>query len=276
MNAHDAQPCPGSCNRPHRADPANVPAVPGAPIWCDACVTRIRHALHELIRLYARLELNKRRGTRDQGSDRIRGGGDSRPSPSSAADDQDALVRLLTYWEDAIREALDLPWRRAQLAAGVRRWPVSWCRIIHGPARAGEPWPIVRTFTITHEELLPGPQSAEAATVDAADRFLRRHLPAALRHEGHAVELGNDLLRTADRLLRVTKSGAQRSRMPVPCPRCELRTLVHEGGSPYVICRNEKYQPPGAPAARPCRRMLDMDEYDELAARVAKSHAASA
>jgi hypothetical protein len=168
--------CPGTCNRAHRADPS-IPAVAGAPVWCDACRTRIRHALHALPKLYAQLELDKLRGTRAAG-EKIgkQRKGAAVPSPSAAADEQDALVWLLTYWEDTIREARGFHARPERLAAGKDRWSVSWCRLVHGPARAGEPWPIVQTVTVSIEKPLDGPATTETATLIGAATFLNRHV----------------------------------------------------------------------------------------------------
>jgi len=250
--------CPGECNRAHRQDPT-IPPIPGQPVWCPECRTHIRHALYAIPKLYAHLELDKHRATRTPGEKL--GGSKEKPSPSGAADEQNALTWLLTYWEDTIREHLDYAPRPRRLAAGVDRWPVSWCHLVSGPAEEGEPWPIVVTSTVTAEMSMSGPASVEVGTLNGAAQFLNAHIDWALTNHPLALELGRDILRARKRAQTATKTNPQRRRMPIPCPRCDLKTLVHEGGTDHITCGN----------TAECGRILSMDEYDDLATSLAKS-----
>lgn len=102
----------------------------------------------------------------------------------------------------------------------------------------------------------------EERTLIGAHGFVLAHTPWALEQPDIAVDFGLEVIDTRRRLRTRTLSGAQRVRKRAPCPRCGLRTLVHEGGQTYVGCDN--------PA---CGRLLTLDEYDELAASVARSEA---
>lgn len=248
-------PCPGICNREWRRaggiHQTEIQPTPGKPVWCPKCTQGIRHAVQHLVDGYAQLELDKLHGT-NRGSEHVSGSKDA-PSPSSAADLQDELVRRLTLWEDRIREARGLTTRPA-------RKPVTPSRRLD---RCPWPRPIAPRRRARSLALVQATQ--ESTTLAGTVRFLLAHLDWALAHPDAGEEFGRDLLRLRFRVSARAQTAPVRTRRPVPCPRCSLKTLVHVGGSDHVECEN-----PG------CGRLLTLDEYDKLAAAVARSTASTA
>lgn len=258
--------CPGICNRDWRQAsptlartpdataggkdlPPGLVPVQGQPVWCVSCSVRIARSLLSLPEAFAHLELDKLHGTQ-AGGEHV-SGSKAPPSPSPKADVQDDVVRWLTSWEDAVRELRGDSTRPARLAHPRPQAPMA------SAARDCCPWPreryvadrrMARAVQVTVER-------RETVTLTGVLRYLVAHLEWALAHEDIAVDLGREILREASTLRRLTRLDAQRVRKPVPCPRCQLKTLVHEGGDSYVGCQNPE-----------CGRLLSLDEYDEHAA----------
>lgn len=255
--------CPGGCNRewrklaPAKRVQLGLAATAGQPVWCGPCAAGVVAALRHIVDAYTQLELDKLRGPTAAPHDQHVSGSRDAPSPSPAADEQDELVRRLVWWEDQIREARGLARRGARL-------PVT-------PSRQLDrcPWPrplLPRRPPRSVGLLRP---SVESTTLTGTVRFLQANLGWALAQVGIPLDpgpgelIGRDLLRLRALIGGRTKTRPQRSRRDVPCPRCEMRTLVHEGGTDHVQCENPD-----------CRRMLSLDEYDELAGAVARSESA--
>lgn len=81
---------------------------------------------------------------------------------------------------------------------------------------------------------------------------VQSRLGALLADPGIGVELGKAILMRSARLVRRAKTGEQKRRKPVPCPRCDSRLLVHEDGRDYVQCDG-------------CHYAVKLDYYHELA-----------
>lgn len=246
-------PCPGGCNRAWRqagGTRLQTQPIPGRPVWCSKCVSGIRHAVQHLVDGYAQLELDKLHGKGNGAGEHVSGSRNP-PSPSPAADVQDEMVRQLTLWEDRIREALGLNRRTARL-------PVTRSRPLD---RCAWPRPIAPRRQSRSVQLVRATQ--ESATLAGTVRFLLAHLDWALAHPDAGLEFGRDILRLRAKVTARAATAPERRRRPVPCPRCELRTLVHVSGSEHVECENPD-----------CGRLLTLDEYDAMAAAVARSESA--
>jgi hypothetical protein len=57
-------------------------------------------------------------------------------------------------------------------------------------------------------------------------------------------------------LVRLTKAGSARHAKPMPCPRCDARSLEWEEGNDYVECVNRDW------GHKECRKLLSLPEYD--------------
>jgi hypothetical protein len=102
-------PCPGWHNDAWRYDETDDPeheqrAIPGDPIWCEGCTTRIRSTLAFLPHLAAALELEIEEAT-DQAPERVSG---TRQRAIHEHQAQalllDEIRDVLTQWEDETRE----------------------------------------------------------------------------------------------------------------------------------------------------------------------------
>jgi hypothetical protein len=220
-------PCPGPCNNAWRTAEATntdhdlTPAW-GKPIHCDRCVLRAQAQLAELPELVAAISLEALNGTAPKSTGTI--GRTSLPSwPGQAA-------RILT--EHVIGELLGL---EDVIRAG-RRLPG---RTVRG---------------------------REGSDLTAAVTFLRAHLTWALdRYPGETDPATGETMDPAA-LIRRLHHGAQRftRRDPrlehhrVPCPRCDLLTLVRGDGEDYIECRNIN-----------CQTLLTPAEYADHTQRLA-------
>lgn len=90
--------------------------------------------------------------------------------------------------------------------------------------------------------------------------WLARHLDGILADPDVAPDFGLELLRLHRAATRATATHPDKVRKPLPCPRCDRKTLVHEGGARHVACEAEG-----------CGRLLTLDEYDQLAAATARA-----
>lgn len=230
--------CVGSCNRDYRRAEQRkfktgelhaLHPVQGVPWWCDADSRRIAAALTELLKLYVALEGDK--GRRTSNGEKT-SGSKSAPSPSPQDDAQDEMVRLLMRWEDAVREA-----RQMTLRTG---------------ARTG-------VTNVRGEHVGLAYRKPETRTLTSAVAFLTGNLGWILAAERTAaLQFGQDILNARSRYQRLVGAGGGASHRPMPCPRCDMKTLVHKPGSPSVDCTNAA-----------CGRILSLDEYDELARSIA-------
>ena len=106
------------------------------------------------------------------------------------------------------------------------------------------------------------PQRMAELRVDLAVAFLLRHLDGALAvvAADAGVQLGRDIVRL-HRLARAhTHSDEARRRMPVPCPRCDLKSLSYRAGDTYVSCES-------------CGRLMLLGEYHDHVADLARRSA---
>lgn len=139
----DEQACPGRCNSRYREAreafkaallaydlegrldanqsrpiPPNIQPDLGNP-WCGTCKSRIREALAELDILASLLAATADGHRHGPGTERVSGSA-VYLSPSTAGDDLDELISMLSGWEDAYRDHAELgpqQARRGQLAA---------------------------------------------------------------------------------------------------------------------------------------------------------------
>lgn len=93
-------------------------------------------------------------------------------------------------------------------------------------------------------------RGGHAATVAISVGWLNAHLDDLLLSE-LAVDFGHEILAANRRLGEMLRAGADQIRKRLPCPRCQLYSLVQEVGAEYVACRN-----PG------CGRLMTDDEYE--------------
>lgn len=95
---------------------------------------------------------------------------------------------------------------------------------------------------------LARPARPYARRAAAAVAYLAQHLDGLLGAP-YAEEFGRDVTRMHARARRATATDPVRTRKPVPCPSCDLRSLVHADGDAYIGCRS-------------CGRLLTFGEYD--------------
>ncbi|GAA0975960.1 hypothetical protein Q7689_00625 [Nocardiopsis tropica] len=84
--------------------------------------------------------------------------------------------------------------------------------------------------------------------------WLGAHLDNILADPG-SVGFGQSVLRWQRHLQTLAKARPEGRRKPVPCPRCDRRTLVHEIDRDLVRCE-----------AADCGRVMSTDEYDAIVA----------
>ncbi len=221
--------CPGACNRDYRraettGKPHNITPAAGEPNWCSACTHRITLAIRDMVTLYAALDADK--AARTSAGEKT-SGSKAPPSPSPQVDAQDEMTRLLMHWEDSVREARSMTLRRGA-RAGVRD--------VNGT-------PVGLAYRLP-----------ERTTLTTTVAFLLGNLPWMLGDAGRdaATQFGRDMLNARRRYEQLTGGGSGQSRRPMPCPRCDHKTLVHHFGTDAVSCEQ-------------CGRILTLEEYDELA-----------
>lgn len=79
---------------------------PGDPVFCRRDTAAIRGALRDLPKAYTALAAVKFMTRSASADEERRGRSDVPPSPSPGADQQDALLRLASTWEDVVRQHL--------------------------------------------------------------------------------------------------------------------------------------------------------------------------
>lgn len=117
-------PCPGRCNAnwrkadeaykealalydpldpgQERPAPPEIYPEPGMPYWCGRCTSTIRQYLDDLD--YAACIMTASAdGLRGGSGEQQVGGSREAPTPSSAGDDMEELLSMLTAWEDSFR-----------------------------------------------------------------------------------------------------------------------------------------------------------------------------
>lgn len=226
-------PCPGPCNNAWRTAEAagteqDVRPVWGQPIHCNRCALRAQAQLAEFPELVAAISLEALNGTAPRSTGTI--GRTAVPSwPGQAARIlTDHIIDGLLGLEDAIRAGRQLPTR------GVRGREGADLTTAVTFLRAHLPWALDR---------YPGETDAETgATMDPAD-LIRRWHNAAQRFTGRHPRLEHH---------------------PVPCPRCQLRSLYRADGEDYIECRNIN-----------CQTLLTPGEYAEHTSRLASDSKAT-
>lgn len=169
----------------------------------------------------------------------------------------DDLAALLQATADGHREAPSSPVR------GSRHAPT--------PSAAAdtldELTSILQAWEDTYRELKNWPSSPRrgylASQTTASIAWLGAHL-SGLLEAPFAAEFGTEIRQWHRQLSDATKAGTGKRRKLLPCPRCDLKTLVCREGDDYIRCDN--------PA---CNRMLSLTEYDEYAAAAVRSQRAS-
>jgi hypothetical protein len=86
--------------------------------------------------------------------------------------------------------------------------------------------------------------------------WLVEHFDGVIAHEGIAADFGQDVRRWHKSLREKTRSGTGKHTKPLPCARCDLKTLTWVDGERYVECEN-------------CGRLMTLDEYDDYARMMA-------
>jgi hypothetical protein len=224
-------PCPGPHNRAWRAaetlrttsgTPHDLNPTWGEPLHCLGCAARAYRQLAELPELLAAVRLEADHGTRPKSTGTI--GRIHIPAwPGQASRLMtDHILGAMTELEDDLRDLRHLG---------------------HRPGRG-----------------------REGHTITGAVAFLTTHLDWALTHhpaagEAHDRDSANPASQIADwnrAASRFTRRDQLRIQLAAPCPRCLLRTLVHEDGQEYIECRN--------PA---CTLLLSEQEYRSHAGLVA-------
>lgn len=200
--------CPGRCNTAYRrAEVVGTPheLVPhwGQPVHCVSCRNRARDQLLDLPELVAAVWLEAVHGSPGPKVGTVGRSASEPPWPGQAS-------RLLT--DHIVGGLLDLE-------------------------------DDIRTLRHLHARRIG---RTEGASVTSATRFLDTHLDWALTHHPLADEIhdrlsGNPASQIAGwhrAALRFTSRDRRVVHHRVPCPRCELLSLVREDGDDYIACRN--------------------------------------
>ena len=215
--AHDAAsenpPCPGQCNTQFRrakvevqpdgtaqhvdGDGRVIRPVPGQPIWCRKDADRITSELRRLPALAAKV-VARRDGRLLTGTDHgDRTRTSTRTGSPSPSPAFDVVDDLASWLEDTA----------AELAEGIRA-----------------PWGVGRG------------SREKVRQVPAVTTWLGRRVTALLCHDTLAVDAGRAILSWAARLERAAGQDRLQHRLPLPCPACDLLTLVRDDGAAQVDC----------------------------------------
>lgn len=201
--------CPGRCNAAYRralaAGEQDYPAVYGDPSWCMACARMVQQALRLLPLAYQALEavafMSREPGEPVSGSK-------APASPSPGGDAQDEILRTMRAWEDDLR---------------------FWAKYNRSPQH--------------HWRYRPGAgQDLEAPllTLEAACLYLNGNFGLMMERQECAVEFGMEIMSLFTRAQSMIKNGPQRKHMQLPCPRCDMISVVQEegvAGRPwYIMC----------------------------------------
>jgi hypothetical protein len=90
--------------------------------------------------------------------------------------------------------------------------------------------------------------------------WLARHLDGILADPDMAPDFGTEVLRLHRMAQRASSTSPDMVRKPLPCPRCDRRSLIAKGGAKHIECEAEG-----------CGRLLTLDEYDEMVAATARA-----
>ena len=184
--------------RGHHPDDETPP--PGHPHWCDACTTRIHHALDRITRHLADIHTHGNDGRTntppsDQTGTRTTGTRTT-PTPSPVWDLTDEALRWLTSWADAIADTHGH----------------------HGPRRARR-------------------DGRDAVSAGALITYLSAHLATALTHPDYGADLGAEIMSIAARLETAAGTKPHIERIPsVRCPYCRTLTLYRADGTAQIDC----------------------------------------
>jgi hypothetical protein len=218
--------CNGRCNKSYRealaAGAAMLAPREGFPVWCSPCSRIIREALRMLPLAYQALDavafMTKDAPERVSGSR-------EKPSPAPGVDAQDEMLRTMTSWEDDLRH---------------------WVKYNRSPEHHWT-W----TAGAGHDDKAP------LLTLERACTFLNASFDLMMEREECAADFGREVLSLFTRTQAMVKNGPQRRRLPVPCPHCDLLTLLQEegiAGRPwYVVC---EIRPGG------CGTLYTPEEYE--------------
>jgi hypothetical protein len=89
--------------------------------------------------------------------------------------------------------------------------------------------------------------------------WLTRHLDGILGSP-MAVDFGAEILRLHRMAQEASRTSPDTVRKPIPCPRCNRRSLIHKGGDKHVKCEVDT-----------CGRLLTLQEYDDMVAATARA-----
>ena len=187
-----------------RPDVSNTPAAylhlrQGTPHWCDACTTRIHHALDRITSHLGDIHTHAHHGRTNTPSDQTgtrTTGTRTTPTPSPVWDLTDETLRWLTNWADTIADTQGH----------------------HGPRRARR----------------DGRDTVTAATLIA---YLSAQLPTALTHPDYGADLGAEIMSIAARLETAAGTKPHIERIPsVRCPYCRTLTLYRADGTAQIDC----------------------------------------
>jgi hypothetical protein len=229
-------PCPGPCNNAWRraeqqlnADGIShdIPVTWGQPVHCQRCTSRAHAQLAELPELVVAIGLEAVCGTAAKTTGTIgRAATPAWPGQASRLL-TDHIVGGMLELEDDVREL-----------RGFR----------HRPGRG-----------------------TEGGEVMGVVKFLAAHLNWALVEHPLAVEVHDRLSGNPAAQIqgwhraaqRFTRRDARLEHYRIPCPRCELLTLVRADGDDYIECRNVN-----------CQTLLTPGEYLDHTKRLASAHRA--
>lgn len=86
--------------------------------------------------------------------------------------------------------------------------------------------------------------------------WLVAHFETLITNPDTAADFAREITEWHRMLTRMTKAGTARHPKPMPCPRCDARSLEWEEGTEYVECTNRDW------GNRECRKLMSLAEYD--------------
>ena len=86
--------------------------------------------------------------------------------------------------------------------------------------------------------------------------WLVAHFDPLIANPDIAEDFAREIIEWHRTLVRLTKAGTARHPKPMPCPRCDARSLEWEEGHEYVECQNRNW------GNRECRKLMSLSEYD--------------
>ena len=194
----------------------------GLPVWCGPCAIKIRAALRMLPLAYQALDAVVYM-TKDV-PERVSGSRE-KPSPAPGVDMQDEMLQTIRSWED------DLCYWVKYNRSPQHHW--------HWIAGAGRD------------------DKAPLLTLEKACAFLYGSFDLMMDREECAADFGREILSLFTRTQAMVKNGPQRRRLPLPCPHCDLLTLLQEEGMAgrpwYIVCETR----PGG-----CGTLYTPEEYE--------------